>query len=85
LGCPVIAAKVDGAHEQLGDAAILVDPANPDEITSAIRKLSKDKKLRATLIARGNKRAKRWTAKLFVQGIFDILDGFEAVRRTWES
>ncbi len=85
LGCPVIAAKVDGAQEQLGDAAILVDPANPDEIAGAIRKLHKDKKLRAALIAKGNKRAKRWTAKDFVQGVFEILDGFEPVRRTWKS
>lgn len=85
LGCPVIAAKVDGAQEQLGDAAVLVDPANLDEIAGAIRNLHKDKKLRATLIARGNKRAKRWTAKDFVQGVFEILDGFEPVRRTWKN
>jgi glycosyltransferase involved in cell wall biosynthesis len=85
LGCPVIAAQVDGAKEQFGDAAVLVDPANVDEIAAAIRKVHKDKKLRAGLIAKGNKRAKRWTAKDFVQGVFEILDGFEPIRRTWKS
>ena len=29
LGCPVIASRVSGAEEQLGDAALLVDPKNP--------------------------------------------------------
>ena len=85
LGCPVLAAKVDGAEEQFGDAALLVDPANPDEIAAGIRKLLKNKKLRNALVAKGDKRAKRWTAKDFVQGVFEILDEFEPVRRTWKS
>jgi len=85
LGCPVIAARVDGATEQLGDAALLVDPANPHEIGEAIRRLHREKKLHAALVAKGNRRAKRWVAKDVVQGIFEILDNFAPVRSTWKS
>jgi glycosyltransferase involved in cell wall biosynthesis len=83
LGCPVIAADVSGAKEQLGDAAILVDPAKPDEMANAIAKIYDDSTACEQLIARGRERAQSWTAKEFVNGALKILDGFEAVRRTW--
>ncbi|MCW5877456.1 MAG: glycosyltransferase family 4 protein [Anaerolineales bacterium] len=83
LGCPVLAAKVDGAEEQLADAALLVDPASPEAIAGGITKLHKDAKLRQRLAARGRQRAARWTATEFVQGIFNILNDFEPVRRVW--
>ncbi|MEX2160740.1 MAG: glycosyltransferase family 1 protein [Anaerolineales bacterium] len=85
LGCPVIAAKVDGAEEQFGDAALLVDPASPEEIAAATRNMYEDKGLRAKLTARGKKRAGEWTAEDFVRGVFEILDRFEPIRRTWKS
>ena len=85
LGCPVIAARVDGAEEQLADAALLVDPASPSEIAAAIRKIYKDRNLRAKLLVKGHKRATRWTAVDFVQGVFEILDRFEPIRRVWKS
>jgi glycosyltransferase involved in cell wall biosynthesis len=85
LGCPVIAANVDGAKQQFGDAALFIDPASPEEIAAAIRKLHKDKKLRAALVAKGSRRAKQWTAQDFVQGVFEVLGSFEPVRRTWKS
>ncbi len=37
LKCPVIASNVSGSEEQLGDAAILVNPVNPEEIAQAIQ------------------------------------------------
>jgi glycosyltransferase involved in cell wall biosynthesis len=83
LGCPVIAARVSGSDEQLGEAAILVDPKTPKEIAGAIRKIHTDKSFREMLIAKGHKRAESWTAKDFVQGAFNILDEFTAVRRNW--
>ncbi|MDO8303037.1 MAG: glycosyltransferase family 1 protein [Sedimentisphaerales bacterium] len=85
LGCPVIAARVSGAEEQLGDAALLVDPGDPQDIASAIRKLHADEPLRAQMIADGRERAAQWTSKDFVRGAFEILDKFESVRRTWKN
>ena len=83
LGCPVVASAVDGAREQLGDAALLVDPRDPANIAAAIKSLHDDKQLRQTLIERGHARAERWTAKDFVRGVFSALDEFETVRRCW--
>lgn len=83
LGCPVIASKVDGAEEQLGDAALLVDPENPTEIALAVRRLFEDKALRAGLIERGQSRANNWGTVDFVRGVFRILDGFEPIKRNW--
>ncbi len=84
LGCPVIAARVSGSDEQLGEAAVLVDPKDPKEIAESIRKVHSDKSFRETLIAKGHKRAESWTAKDFVRGAFKILDDFSAVRRNWK-
>jgi glycosyltransferase involved in cell wall biosynthesis len=83
LGCPVIAADADGAREQMGDAAIFVDPSSPDQIAEAILRLHRDQKLRSDLIARGRERATHWTADEFVKGVFKIFDDFEPIRRNW--
>ena len=85
MGCPVIASDVDGAFEQFGDAAMLVDPTKPEDIAAAIRKVHSDEKLRHRLVSRGSRRATSWTAEDFVRGAFGILDGFEPVRRAWKS
>lgn len=84
LGCPVVASDVDGAREQLGDAALLVNPRDPANIASAIKQLHDDKALRQALIQKGRARAEHWTAKDFVRGVFTALDEFETVRRCWE-
>ncbi|TAK13066.1 MAG: glycosyltransferase family 1 protein [Anaerolineae bacterium] len=83
LGCPVVASRVDGADEQLGDAALLVDPLSPEAIAAGIWRLHSEAGLREDLIARGKKRAARWTVDDFVRGVFGILDEFEPYRRTW--
>ncbi|WP_396135729.1 glycosyltransferase family 4 protein [Chamaesiphon sp. VAR_69_metabat_338] len=84
LGCPVIAANVSGAAEQLGDAAVLVDPKHPEEIAAAINTLFTDSILRQNLIDSGLKRANQWTTKDYVREIFTLLDDFEAIGRCWE-
>ena len=84
LGCPVIASNVSGAEEQLGEAALLVDPSNPEQIADAILHLYNSPDLRNTLIERGSNRATEWTGSHFVREIFLILDEFEAIRRCWE-
>src|SRR5207247_598371 len=73
LGCPVIAADVPGASEQLGDAAIRVNPANELEIAQALKLLFNDKRKREDLIRLGKARARRFTGRDFAQGLFDLL------------
>jgi glycosyltransferase involved in cell wall biosynthesis len=83
FGCPVIASNVAGAEEQIGDAALLVNPRSPDEIAAAVRRVHDDATLRAALIERGRARALQWTGSDFARGLFQLLDEFEPVRRNW--
>ncbi len=85
LGCPVIASKVTGAEEQLGDAALLVDPKDPEHIASAIKLLWDDRHQRQKLIERGLERAMKWTGEDYVKGVFSILDELESICRCWSS
>src|SRR4029077_6307306 len=69
LRCPVIAADVPGISEQLGDAAIRVDPRNELEIAQALKLLFENKVKREELVRRGEERARRFTGREFVQGL----------------
>ena len=83
LGCPVIAADIPGASEQLGDAALRVNPANELEMAEALRSLFHDKAKRESLILRGKERAQRFTGSDFAKGLLDLLDEFQSIRRCW--
>lgn len=84
LECPVIASNVSGAKEQLGDAALLVDPKQPEEIALAIKSLWEDSILRQTLIKRGLERADKWTTNDYVKKLFSVIDAFEPIRHCWK-
>jgi glycosyltransferase involved in cell wall biosynthesis len=85
LGCPVIAAKVPGAEEQMGDAALFFDPNSEAQLAAMIKELHSQPGLRETLIQRGQARASQWTAKDYVLKIFQIAEEFQSIRRNWSS
>jgi glycosyltransferase involved in cell wall biosynthesis len=82
-GCPVVAADIPGASEQLGDAALLVNPAKELDIAQALKSLFQDKAKRENLITRGKERARRFTGSDFAKGLLDLLDEFQPIRRCW--
>ena len=82
LGCPVIAADVPGAREQMGDAAILVAPTASEGIAEAVRRLE-DADLRRRLTALGRERADALTPEAYVLGVLEFLDEFERTRGCW--
>ncbi|MCK5681226.1 glycosyltransferase family 4 protein [bacterium] len=55
---PVITSNITALPEVAGDAALLVDPYNVDEITYGIERVLVDTKLRSQLIDKGCERAK---------------------------
>jgi glycosyltransferase involved in cell wall biosynthesis len=57
LGTPVMTSNVTSLPEIAGDAAILVDPLDVEDMAGAIRRLDNDGDLRSELAARGLKRA----------------------------
>jgi glycosyltransferase involved in cell wall biosynthesis len=63
-GAPVVASNRTSLPEVLGDAALLVDPKQIDEIAGAADSILQDCELRQTLIERGAARAAqfRWRA-----------------------
>lgn len=85
LGCPVVATRVPGAEEQLADAALLCDPADPGDIARCVLLLRDDPRLREALIAKGRARASKWTSRDYVRGVFAALDRFEPVVRNWSA
>jgi glycosyltransferase involved in cell wall biosynthesis len=82
LGCPVVAGDIPGAREQMGDAALLAPPSDPEAIAAAVRRLA-DEGERERRTALGRARAGELTAEGYVRGVFDFLDEFEHIRRCW--
>jgi glycosyltransferase involved in cell wall biosynthesis len=83
LGCPVIATRVPGAEEQLGDAALFCEPGDPVSISAAIANVHADSELRARLVDAGRLRARRFSPADYVAGALKFLDEFSAIRRCW--
>jgi glycosyltransferase involved in cell wall biosynthesis len=60
-GTPVVTSNVSSLPEVVGDAALLVDPENVEEIASAIEKVLTDEKMREELIRKGFERVKNFS------------------------
>lgn len=83
LGCPVIASRVSGAEEQYGNAAMLFDPGNSEQLADTVKMLHDHPDLRDELIRKGHKRALAFSGIDYIEGIFKILDEFEQIRCCW--
>ncbi len=60
-GLPVVAARAGATPEVAGDAAVLVDPGDPEAFAEAMRRVATDEGLRAGLIEAGRQRAKQYS------------------------
>lgn len=78
-GVPVITSNTSSLPEVVGEAGIMVNPNNVDDLTNAMQELLTNEKLREDLIKRGLERAKRFTwerAANQVLGVYkDLLKG----------
>lgn len=61
VGLPVVASNVSALPEVAGDAAILVNPLDSDEIARALMRVLEDSELRSTLRRKGLARSKLFT------------------------
>ncbi|MHA1938038.1 MAG: glycosyltransferase family 4 protein [Candidatus Thorarchaeota archaeon] len=73
LGCPVITSDIRGIREQIGDAGLLANPRDPEEIAHAIRNLYQDSDLREQLIKRGRTKFEEWTPTDFANRLEAIM------------
>jgi glycosyltransferase involved in cell wall biosynthesis len=85
LGCPVIASRIHGSEDQMGDAALLVDPTDPEAWAEAVYKVRQKARWRSSLIAKGKKRARRFTPDHFARGLFQMIDEFAGYRCNWPT
>jgi glycosyltransferase involved in cell wall biosynthesis len=72
LGTPVMTSNAASLPEVAGDAAILVDPLDTDDIARAIRTLDQDADLRGELKRRGPKRAEFFSAENYRKRIAEL-------------
>ncbi len=76
-GCPVVASHVSSLPEVVGEAGLLVDPYNINQIAYAIDRLWHDKDLRSELALAGKSRSHQFswqqTAKLTAQALKGII------------
>jgi glycosyltransferase involved in cell wall biosynthesis len=60
-GAPVITSNSSSFPEVVGDAALQIDPQDPDALADAVKAVLEDESLAAALRARGFDRAKRFS------------------------
>ncbi|RUA30551.1 MAG: hypothetical protein DSY76_02450, partial [Bacteroidetes bacterium] len=88
--CPVITSNVSSMPEVAGDAALLIDPFNVNEITSAMKQILDSEKLRTELIDKGCKQVKKYSWDASAEKLWESLNevgrGKTEVRRPkWED
>jgi glycosyltransferase involved in cell wall biosynthesis len=71
-GTPVITSNVSSLPEVVGDAAILIDPLQPDAIADALRRVLSDTALRDDLRRRGLERARHFSWEQSVRRVRQI-------------
>ncbi len=70
-GVPVACSNASSLPEVVGDAALLFDPQDQAQITTAIERLLGDQPLRDTLIARGTAQVKQFTWQATAKGVIE--------------
>ncbi|HEY3992576.1 MAG TPA: glycosyltransferase family 1 protein [Ktedonobacteraceae bacterium] len=71
-GAPVITSNTSSLPEVVGDAALMVDPRNIDELATAITRLLGDEKLREELRQKGFERAQMYTWPKSAQKMLEV-------------
>jgi glycosyltransferase involved in cell wall biosynthesis len=71
-GTPVISSNVSSLPEVVGDAALLIDPLNPQAIADAMARVLCDGELRSELVRRGHERVRAFSWQRSVARIRDI-------------
>lgn len=77
-GAPVITSTTSSMPEVAGDAAFLIDPFKPEEITAAIVSILSDQELRDDLIKRGFVQAAKFSWKAMAEQFVEIYREMES-------
>jgi glycosyltransferase involved in cell wall biosynthesis len=72
-GLPVVATRVGGVADAVGDAALLVDPGDAAQAADAVRRVVEDRELRDRLVQRGLHRATETSLDVQAASVFAFL------------
>jgi len=78
LGCPVVSSNVCALPEQVGDAGLLFNPNNVEDMSEKIYKIWMDENLRQELIQKGYERVKDLTIENYAKKWEKIIE--EAIK-----
>jgi glycosyltransferase involved in cell wall biosynthesis len=78
FGCPVITSDIRGIREQVGNAAVLVDPRSVEAIADAIEKVWTDDTLSKRLAQFGRERLSGYTPADFQKRLVQIIEQAKA-------
>ncbi|MBU4349103.1 glycosyltransferase family 4 protein [bacterium] len=73
-GTPVVASNISSIPEVVGDAALLFDPYNINEMASAIYRAITDKNLRQELVQKGFERVKKYSWENTAKEILGVFE-----------
>ena len=73
LSTPVVTARLYDVPKQVGDAALLFDPYDVDDMATQIHRVWSDAELRASLIAKGDERARAYLPERFAASWHDAI------------
>ena len=79
-GCPVLTSDLRGIREQVGNAAILVDPNSAESIADGLLRLWRNKELGSQLRLSGRLRLSNYTADDFNARLGNILEAASVFR-----
>jgi glycosyltransferase involved in cell wall biosynthesis len=71
---PLICANSSSLPEVAGDAALLIDPTDVDDLTQAMASLLTDAVLRADLVARGRRNRERFSWRACAEKVMEALE-----------
>ena len=69
-GCPVIGSSQGAMKEIVGDAGLIVNPNNVDDLVSAMERMS-DEKVRKSFLRKGIIRAKKYSWDVFGKNLYN--------------
>lgn len=84
-GCPVMASEIPGSKEQLKDAALFFNPANPSDIAKTMIKLHRDDTLQQNLRKLGKQRISNYTVLDYIRTIIKHMDEMGPIVDCWET
>ena len=73
-GCPVLCSKVASIPEVVGDAALLFDPNDPEEMADSMHRILTDEELRRTLVKAGRERALQFSWERTARETLKVLE-----------